>query len=382
MKLVTVVGARPQFIKASVLSGLLKGDPRVQELIVHTGQHYDPVMSGTFFEELDIPAPFAHLGIGSGHHGAQTGKMLGAVEALLIQEKPDVVLVYGDTNSTLAGALAAAKLHIPVAHVEAGLRSFNRAMPEEINRIMTDHLSTWLFTPTRTAVDMLLKEGFLPPVIHQVGDIMLDAARRFGGLARERSRILESMRLEPKTYLLATIHRAENTDAPERLATLFQALEAMSRDLPVILPLHGRTIKALETSGIPLPATPGFRVIKAVGYLDMVRLEENARLVATDSGGVQKESFFHGVPCVTLREETEWTELVEMGWNRLAPPTTVQSVVSNIRAALDGPPGQAGNPFGDGHAAERILAALVGPQIPGGCASVSAPLENNLEASL
>jgi len=360
MKLVTVVGARPQFIKASVLSRLIAGTPGITELLVHTGQHYDPEMSEIFFQELEIPAPFAHLGVGSGPHGAQTGRMLEAVEAILCQESPDAVLVYGDTNSTLAGALAAAKLHIPVAHVEAGLRSFNRDMPEEVNRVLTDHVATWLFAPTWNAADLLAREGLPEDAIHLVGDIMYDAALAFGARARARSRILEACGLPSKGYVLATVHRAENTDDPGRLAIILEALGVIAHAVPVVLPLHRRTAMLLDTRYRHIQVPPGILRIPPVGYLDMACLEENALAVATDSGGVQKESFFHRVPCVTLRHETEWTELVEMGWNHLSPPVAVGSIVTDLRAAMEGPPGRPGTPYGDGQCAKRILATLLG----------------------
>ncbi|MFZ5919274.1 MAG: non-hydrolyzing UDP-N-acetylglucosamine 2-epimerase [Chloroflexota bacterium] len=358
MKLLTVVGARPQFIKASVVSRALRAQHTTVEILVHTGQHYDPNLSGIFFEELDIPPPDYQLGIGSETHGAQTGRMLEAIERVLLQETPQMVLVYGDTNSTLAGALAAVKLHVPVAHVEAGLRSFNRRMPEEINRLLTDHIAGLLFAPTETAVVNLQREGITPDKIHQVGDVMYDVARHYGARAESHSRILSRLGLEPKRYSLVTIHRAENTDQPDRLQTLAEALLQMASQMPVVLPLHPRTHQALARQGLLETVQAHVQLIQPLGYLDMVMLEKNARLIATDSGGVQKEAFFHRVPCVTLRDETEWIELLELGWNRLAPPTDSHTVVQAIHAALHSTPRPAPNLYGDGHSAERIVRLL------------------------
>lgn len=330
MKLMTVLGARPQFIKAAVVSRAFRsaaggGEP-IRELIVHTGQHYDANMSQVFFDEMDIPRPTHSLNIGSGSHGAQTGAMLAAIEKVALEEKPDWVLVYGDTNSTLAGALVAAKLHIPVAHVEAGLRSFNRRMPEEINRIMTDHVSTVLFCPTQTAVDNLLHEGLptsrLPKVqVVYCGDVMYDAALFYG----ERAPVLASvagLSLKPKEFILATIHRAETTDDAATLAGVVELLTKIGSEFaPVVWPIHPRTRHLLEKRGdlSRLLEHDGGRLklIDPVGYLEMVALEKAARLIVTDSGGVQKEAYFHHTPCVTLRTETEWVELVEAGWNQV-----------------------------------------------------------------
>jgi UDP-GlcNAc3NAcA epimerase len=358
MKIVTVVGARPQFIKAAVVSHRLQAQTQVEEILVHTGQHYDENMSEVFFQELAIPRPRYHLGIGSGPHGAQTGRMLEAVEQVLLAERPQGVLVYGDTNSTLAGALAAAKLHLPVAHVEAGLRSFNRRMPEEINRLLTDHLATWLFAPTPAAVSNLEREGIPPEKIFLVGDVMYDAALYYGQRAGQAC--LERLGVTPGSYVLATIHRAENTDVVERLAALFGGLSALATEVPVVLPLHPRTRAALQRQGLSIRNTSRLHVCEPLGYLDMVALEKHARLIATDSGGVQKEAFFHRVPCVTLREETEWVELVQLGWNRLLPPRDAQSIYQGLRAALEQGPGQAppAELYGAGQAATRIAAVL------------------------
>ncbi|MCX7993327.1 MAG: UDP-N-acetylglucosamine 2-epimerase (non-hydrolyzing) [Fimbriimonadales bacterium] len=349
----TIVGARPQFIKASVVSRALRARPTVREVIIHTGQHYDFAMNEVFFEELELPAPDYWLGIGSGTHGEQTGRMLEAIEKVLVEIQPDWVLVYGDTNSTLAGALAAAKMHLPVAHVEAGLRSFNRRMPEEINRVLTDHLSTLLFAPTETAMKNLQREGIPAKHIALVGDVMYDAALHYAEKARQKSTILERLRLSPGGYILATIHRAENTDAPERLRVILDALAQLSHHAPVVVPLHPRTRQRLQSFGIAVGDPDGLSFIDPVGYLDMVQLESHAAVIITDSGGVQKEAFFYRVPCVTVREETEWVELVELGWNRLAPPISIDSIVETV-LAVQGTSGREGNIYGVGDAAQRI----------------------------
>jgi UDP-GlcNAc3NAcA epimerase len=361
-RVVTVVGARPQFIKAAAVSRVLRASPGLEEALVHTGQHYDENMSDVFFADLEIPAPDHHLGIGSGSHGAQTGRMLAALETLLLAEKPDCVLVYGDTNSTLAAALAASKLHIPVAHVEAGLRSFNRQMPEEINRVLTDHVSRWLFAPTETAVEHLLREGLPADRVHQVGDVMFDASLYYGTMAETRRGIMERLGLAPGGYVLATIHRAENTDVPERLRSIFEGLRLVGCDIPVLLPLHPRTRAALEQAGMLAENARSLRLIDPVGYLDMVLLEKHARLIATDSGGIQKEAYFHGVPCVTLRSETEWVELVQGGWNVLADPQGgAAAIAAALRGALEAHHRVHGPPlYGDGKAAQRIVAILNG----------------------
>jgi UDP-GlcNAc3NAcA epimerase len=360
MKIVAVVGARPQFIKAATVSRALRSTPGVEEVLVHTGQHYDDKMSRVFFEELEIPEPDYHLGIGSGTHGPQTGRMLEAVEQVLLQERPDWALVYGDTNSTLAGALAAAKLHIPVAHVEAGLRSFNRRMPEEINRVLTDHAADLLFAPTAAAVKNLRQEGIPEERIHLVGDVMYDAALYYGAKAERESRILERLVLQPKGYLLATVHRAENTDDPVRLRAIFEGLAAAAREMPVVLPLHPRTRAALAREGMLAETSRHLRLIEPVGYLDMVLLEKNARLIATDSGGVQKEAFFYRVPCVTLREETEWVELVALGWNHLVSPMSRDGVKRAVDAQLAERGRDKPNLYGNGKAAHLIVEKLSG----------------------
>lgn len=354
MKLLTVVGARPQFIKASALSRAIAASPDVEETLVHTGQHYDANMSDVFFRELGMAPPHHSLNVGGGSHGAMTGQMLTALEALMLDARPDAVVIYGDTNSTLAGALAAAKLHIPVAHIEAGLRSFNRRMPEEINRVLSDHVSEWLLCPTDSAVANLAAEGITRNV-HNVGDIMYDVALYAGKAAATDSRILGTLGLAPGRFALATIHRQENTDDPARLRNIMAALAHVASKLTVVLPLHPRTRGRLEAFGIDVDAR--LKLIDPVGYLDMVRLESNAALVATDSGGVQKEAYFYRVPCVTLRDETEWTELVTSGWNRLADPLA-PDLAERIEAAI-GTAGTSGDDFyGAGDTAQRILAAL------------------------
>ncbi len=358
LKIVSVVGARPQFVKAAVVSRALRASPEVHEVLVHTGQHYDDNMSALFFDTLDIPKPAYHLGVGSGSHGAQTARMLEAIEGLLITEKPDWVLIYGDTNSTLAGALAAAKLQVPVAHVEAGLRSFNRAMPEELNRIVADTLSTLLLAPTDTAVANLRREGIAEDRIALVGDVMFDAAVFYGAKAHAESRILEQLGLASRSFVLATIHRAENTDDTARLRAIFEGLAIVARRLPVVLPLHPRTRATLTRLDMLTAVPKEVHIIDPVGYLDMVMLEKNAALIATDSGGVQKEAFFFRVPCRTLRDETEWVELVELGWNALVPPSSAEEVAAGLVAGL-GSAGRDASPYGDGQAAQRVRDLLL-----------------------
>lgn len=355
MKLVDIVGARPQFIKIGPVLRAIERHNRehperaIQEILVHTGQHYDDTMSHVFFEELELKEPDYHLGVGSGTHARQTGEMLRCIEEVLMKEKPDGVMVYGDTNSTLAGALAAAKLHMPIAHVEAGLRSFNKKMPEEINRLLTDHVSDLLFCPTETAVKNLEREGITKGV-HLVGDVMYDSVLYNVQLAERRSQILWQLRLQPKNYALATVHRAENTDDPKRLQSIFQALERIAEEgLPVIVPLHPRTRKQLELLKLSLKK---LQVIEPISYLEMLLLEKSAKIILTDSGGVQKEAFFFRVPCVTLRDETEWVETVEAGWNVLAgcQPKRILEAARTMR-----PTAESTAPYGDGRAAEQIV---------------------------
>lgn len=340
-KVLTVVGARPQFIKAAPVSHALKS-ASIDEILVHTGQHFDSLMSDVFFDELAIAKPAYNLAVNSLGHGAMTGRMLEKLEETMLAEKPGMVLIYGDTNSTLAGALAAAKLHIPVAHVEAGLRSFNRRMPEELNRVVADHVSALLFCPTSTAVDNLANEGITAGV-HAVGDVMYDTTIAAVKRASERSRILDHLGLQRRSYAAATIHRAENTDDPRRFARVMAWLEEAARERPIVMPTHPRTRKLLEKSAITLR---GVRLIDPLGYLDMAWLVHNAAAVFTDSGGLQKEAYFHRVPCVTLRDETEWVETIAAGWNRL---WTSDRYIEPRRDIAD---------YGDGDAAKRIVDVL------------------------
>lgn len=328
MRLLSIVGARPQFVKVAMIadavkiynrSAKLRGN-RVRHILVHTGQHYEYKMSGVFFDELRIPEPDFHLGVGSGPQGAQTGEMLAKIEQVLSKEKPDVVMIYGDTNSTVAGALAAAKLHIKVAHLESGLRSFNRRMPEEINRIASDHISDYLFCPTDTAVENLKTEGITTNVF-QTGDVMLDSVLAFRERAKKRASLLKKFGVAPHEYALATIHRAENTDSVSRLGNLLEALAGLPCD--VVLPMHPRVRdrlknrRELRSIAKKLNAARNLRITPPVSYLEMLALELNARLILTDSGGVQKEAFFAAVPCLTLRDETEWLETKVGGWNQV-----------------------------------------------------------------
>lgn len=354
MKIASIVGARPQFIKCAPVSRELR--KAHEEILIHTGQHYDHGMSEVFFEELAIPEPDYNLGIGSGTHGHQTGTMLGAIEDVLVKEEPDVILVYGDTNSTLAGALAAAKLHIPVAHVEAGLRSFDRRMPEEVNRVLTDHASDLLFCPTATAVSHLADEGVTRGV-HLVGDVMYDAMNHNRAVAEERSRILEDVGVSPGEYLAVTVHRPSNTDDRDNMAAIIGALGEAG--MPVVFPVHPRTRRFLGEYGL-LERMPGnIRLTEPLGYLDMLHLMAHATKILTDSGGIQKEAYMLGVPCITLRENTEWVETVEAGWNVL-----VGAERERIADAIHSfsPASQQVNLFGDGDACVRIGEILTGFQ--------------------
>jgi UDP-N-acetylglucosamine 2-epimerase len=407
MKIVTVVGARPQFIKAAAVNRAIQaisrshrsfGRPhskkKIQEILVHTGQHYDYLMDRVFFDELKLPKPDYHLGVGSGSHARQTAMMLERIESVLEREKPEVVLVYGDTNSTLSGALAAAKLNIPVAHVEAGLRSYNRTMPEEINRLLTDHLSTFLFCPTHQAVQNLLKEGIKDgktKVVKKVGDVMYDSILYYSDLAEKKSTILQDLGLvghgsfvqhptlrhaprrvhgspEPHmvqgavripNYYLATLHRAENTDTPKRLKSILKALNEIGKDVPILLPLHPRTKKIMKAYHL-FPETQRITLIDPVSYLDMLKLEKNAKAILTDSGGVQKEAYWFGVPCFTLRDETEWVETIHSGWNILVG-TGKKKIVEEVRQGegRKRPPKKRGI-FGDGKASEKIVRMIAG----------------------
>lgn len=356
MKVLTVVGARPQFIKASAFSRAIAATTGIEETIVHTGQHFDDNMSAVFFRELGIPEPGVNLAIAGGTHGAMTGRMLEAVERVMLDLRPDVVLVYGDTNSTLAGALAAAKLHIPVAHIEAGLRSFNREMPEEINRILTDHLSDQLFCPTDVAVENLRREGIVRGV-EQVGDVMFDVSLHYAARAKATSTVMQRLAIAEGKFALATCHRAENTDDPGRFAGIVEGLRTVSRALPVIWPVHPRTRKLLDA----IPGGVGDVVlIDPLPFLDMVRLEQAASVIVTDSGGVQKEAYFYKVPCVTLRDQTEWVETVESGWNVLVGADADRIAEHVLRPER---PDAWPSLYGDGKAAERIVSGLL--QQPG-----------------
>lgn len=374
-RILTVVGARPQFVKAAPVSAALAAQG-LDEILVHTGQHFDDNMSRIFFEEMGIPRPAHDLGLGGGTHGAMTGRMTEALEALILAERPDAVLVYGDTNSTLAGALAAVKLHVPVAHVEAGLRSFNRRMPEEVNRVLTDHAANILFCPTQTAVDNLAAEGVVdggpgrdpaarpfdrPVRVLLTGDVMYDAVLRFSAQVREEGRI-DRLRRElglSGDFALCTVHRAENTDDPARLSAIFAALSDLSAELPVVVPLHPRTRAKLVAQGISA-AAPGLLLVEPVGFLDMMALLSGCGAVLTDSGGLQKEACFLGKPCVTMRDETEWVETVEQGWNVLAGADR-ERILLAARAACGRSAEPARAPlqgYGEGDAAARICASI------------------------
>lgn len=345
-KVITIVGARPQFVKAATLSRQFS-KIGVEEKLVHTGQHFDANMSEVFFDEMEIPKPKYNLNIHGVSHGAMTGRMLEGIEEILLNEQPDGVLVYGDTNSTVAGALAATKLHIPVVHVEAGLRSFNMEMPEEINRILTDRISNLLFCPTQTAVDNLKAEGFdkFDNKIIKNGDVMYDAALFYENIADKKSTVLEQINLSE--FVLGTIHRQENTDNPEKLGNIISALNAINKDVPVLVPIHPRTRNILAKNGI----VPEFRTIEPVGYFDMIMLLKNCNLVMTDSGGVQKEAFFFKKPCITLREQTEWVELVENGFNILTGSNT-QKILSAFNEVSQKDFDFSTKLYGDGNAAD------------------------------
>lgn len=351
LKILTVIGARPQFIKASVVSRAIQQTEGIEELLLHTGQHFDSNMSDIFFNQLGIPRPDIQLDIHGGGHGKMTGRMLIDIESTLLEHRPDRVLVYGDTNSTLAGALAAAKLHIPVAHIEAGLRSFNMRMPEEINRVLTDQISDLLFCPTTSAVSNLESEGFLhkPVKVLRVGDVMQDAALLFASKA-----IVPSDITLPEEFILATLHRAENTDSPERLASIVAALNHVHKNkAPVVLPLHPRTRKVIEQQGLDLKV----HVIDPVGYFEMVGLLERCCLVLTDSGGVQKEAFFFGKACVTMRDQTEWVELVQAGVNELVGADR-ELIVSAVLHHYGRKVSDVDQLYGGGKASERIVTAI------------------------
>ncbi len=348
MKIVTIVGARPQFVKAAPVSKELRKEH--QEILVHTGQHYNDNMSKIFFDELEIPRPDVNLGVGSNSHGKQTADMMIGIEKVLIDETPELVLVYGDTNSTLAGAITAAKLNLKVAHVEAGLRSFNRTMPEEINRILTDKVADLLFCPTEAAVVNLAHEG-IEQGIHNTGDVMYDAALQFKALAEKKSDVLTRLSLAPKEYLLMTLHRAQNTDHRDNLKSILKAI--VDSGQKVVFPMHPRTEKYIKLHGLEelVKSSDHFIIIEPVSYLDMIMLEQNAAKILTDSGGVQKEAYFYRVPCITLRGETEWVETVQDGWN-----TLVNADYDKITQAIETflPDSVQGMHYGAGHAAGEI----------------------------
>jgi len=368
IKILTILGARPQFIKAATVSRAIslhneKGYLRIQEVIVHTGQHYDFKMSNIFFDEMNIPHPDYQLECGNLNHGAMTGRMLGEIEEIILKEKPDHVLVYGDTNSTLAGALAASKLHVPLSHVEAGLRSFNMAMPEEVNRILTDRVSSHLFCPSATAVDNLKKEGFPFQTansntqnIYIVGDVMYDATLFYANIAKNTI-FLKNWDLCEKNYVLCTVHRAENTDNPERLISIFSALQEIAKSLPVVLPLHPRTQNLLKMK-VGSKLLESITILEPVSYLEMQRLEMGAKVILTDSGGIQKEAFFHGVPCITLRDETEWVETVDLGWNQLVG-SDQENLFSAFNKSKDTLPNISSSVYGCGDAATKCVEHLM-----------------------
>lgn len=377
IKILTIVGARPQIIKAAALSRAIASEfgDRITEIILHTGQHYDDNMSQVFFDELRIPSPEINLMAGSGSHGAQTARMIEGIEEQLLKIRPDYLVVYGDTNSTLAGAVAASKIHVPIVHIEAGLRSFNKTMPEEINRIMCDHVSTLLFTPTLTGVKNLQNEGFRldaqppfssdNPAVFHCGDVMFDNSLWFVSLAAQKSQILEQNNLEPNKFVLGTIHRDNNTDDPQRLSAIFEALQEISENFKtdIFLPLHPRTSKLLDKnmSGAFLKkirSNPRFKIVEPVPFLDIIQLEKHAQIICTDSGGVQKESYFFEKPCIILRPQTEWVEIVENGTALIvdADKKKILEAFSYFsrKASLTYPP-----VFGDGHAARFICNQLV-----------------------
>ncbi len=358
MKLVTVVGARPQFVKAVVVSRALCAlpDARIDEIMVHTGQHFSANMSDVFFEELGLKQPAYNLGIDSLSHGAMTGRMLERLEEVLVTEKPDAVLLYGDTNSTLAGALAASKLQIPLAHVEAGLRSFNMSMPEEINRIIVDRLSSFLFCPSDVAVSNLHNEGITQGV-YCVGDVMFDAIRAFGDISAKNVRVDEIV-ANPDNFVLVTVHRAENTDNTMRLREIFRALSHIARDTEVVFPLHPRTRNILDPAGLG-EFTSRMNLIDPLSYTEMLALERCARAILTDSGGIQKEAYFNGTPCITLRDETEWVETVELGWNSVVG-ADYELIMDAWRKIDKYPMSRERMPYGDGHASDKIADILVG----------------------
>jgi len=351
-KIVTIIGARPQFIKSAPVSNQLR-QHNCNEVVVHTGQHFDANMSEVFFSQLKLQNPHYQLNIQSAKHGEMTGRMLIDIEIILLDEKPDIVLVYGDTNSTLAGALAAAKLHIPIAHVEAGLRSFNKKMPEEVNRIMTDHVSNWLFAPTEKAMSHLKNEGISNNNCYQVGDVMYDIYLQFANNRQRQQQVLQQYQLHSQKFVLATIHRASNTDNEDTLSNIVKNLNEVAATVDVLLPLHPRTRSKLQQFGLKFNRV---KVVDPIGYLDIIALLEQSQLLITDSGGMQKEAYFTHTPCVTLRQETEWVELVASNWNQLLAPDELQ-LAQKILASI-GQKGANVNLYGAGNAAEKIVSVL------------------------
>ena len=349
LKILTVIGARPQFVKAAVLSRLIKDEDSIEEILVHTGQHFDASMSDVFFEEMEIPKPKYNLEVSNLSHGAMTGRMLEKIEEVLQIEKPDILLVYGDTNSTLAGALAAQKLHIPLAHVEAGLRSFDMFMPEEVNRIITDRLASVLFVPTYNAIKNLKKEGYdyFDCKIILSGDIMQDAALYYAERSNDRAKLPTDI---PEKFILCTLHRAENTDNFERLSNIVESLNKINKEIPIVLPLHPRTKKMLQSFDLKLDV----HLLEPVGYFEMIELLKKCSLVMTDSGGLQKEAYFFEKPCLTLRDQTEWTELVTNGFNKIVGADKNQ-IISGYREMLDASPDYSKELYGGGKAGEKIL---------------------------
>lgn len=361
MKVLTVVGARPQFIKASVVSKAMKNFGEIEELIVHTGQHFDKEMSDVFFSELRIPEPTYNLGIGGLNHGAMTGKMLESLERILIDEEAELTICYGDTNSTLAAALASSKLCIPIAHVESGLRSYNKKMPEEQNRILTDHLSSLLFTPTFKATENLLREGLNKEQIFEVGDVMRDAVDVFRPMYEGvYSELGKKLDIADNEYILTTLHRAENTASLEKLRGLVEILEILSKESRIIFPMHPRTLQSLEKNNLFDRVDRSVKIIEPVGYFEMMALEAHAGLILTDSGGVQKEAYFHNKPCVTLREETEWQELVEIGVNSLCSLSEPRRIVDVALSALNGTKSSlfTENLYGEGKSSKLIASEI------------------------
>lgn len=360
MKLLSVIGTRPQYVKASAILHEMKNYPQITNVLVDSGQHYDANLSDVFLDELSIPRPDYNLQVGSQSHAKMTAGIMIGVDDIIAKEKPDWVLVYGDTNTTLGAALAAAKLNIPVAHIEAGIRVGNRAMPEEINRILTDHASTLLFVPTKRGIDQLASEGITGKRVVYAGDVMYDVAIRFKQLAKEKSKILKTLELEDTPFIASTIHRAENTDDLAKLTAIVESFCALANEYRIVLPLHPRTRNALIKAGLYDTLNSAITLTEPLGYLDMAMLASHAKLVATDSGGLQREAFFYRVPCVNVHTDVFWPELVDMGWNHVAGKVTQQQVTATIRKALaQGAPANWSNPFGTDNNAKTILDALV-----------------------